>query len=106
MSADEALGLVYVPTGNASSDFYGRQRRPFDDKYSSAVVAIDAETGNPRWVFQTTHHDLWDYDVASQPTLIDIPSAKGQIRALIQPTKRGEIFLLGSHDRTPDRRRR
>ena len=95
MSADPTLGLVYAPTGNSSPDYYGAQRRPFDDKYSSAVVALDVDTGNVRWTFQTTHHDLWDYDVASQPTLVDIPAAGGSvIKALVQPTKRGEIFLL------------
>ncbi len=90
MSADEALGLVYVPTGNATPDYFGGKRRPFDDRYSSAVVALDAATGAVRWVFQTTHHDLWDYDVASQPALTEI----GGVPALIQPTKRGEIFVL------------
>ena len=95
MSADEQLGLVYFPTGNATPDYYGAQRRPFDDQYSSSVVAVDAETGQVRWHFQTTHHDLWDYDVASQPTLIDIPTASGAVEhALVQPTKRGELFLL------------
>jgi quinoprotein glucose dehydrogenase len=94
MSADETLGLVYVPTGNATPDYYGGRRRPFDDKYSSSVLAIDAETGALRWSFQTAHHDLWDYDVASQPTLIDLPSPGGIQHALIQPTKRGEIFVL------------
>lgn len=94
MSADEDLGLVYAPTGNATPDYFGAQRRPFDDQYSSSVVAIDAQTGRVRWSFQTTHHDLWDYDVASQPTLVDIAVAGHRRRALIQPTKRGEIFLL------------
>jgi quinoprotein glucose dehydrogenase len=94
MSADETLGLVYVPTGNATPDYYGGQRRPFDDKYSSSVLAIDAETGALRWSFQTAHHDLWDHDVASQPTLIDLPTPGGIQYALIQPTKRGELFVL------------
>ncbi len=94
MSADETLGLVYAPTGNATPDYFGAQRRPFDDRYASSVVAIDAETGGVRWSFQTTHHDLWDYDVASQPTLVDLPAPGGIRRALLQPTKRGEIFLL------------
>lgn len=95
MSGDENLGLVYVPTGNPSLDYYGRQRRSFDDKYGSSVVALDAVTGRPRWHFQTTHHDLWDYDVPSQPTLVDIPGPNGTvIRGLIQPTKRGELFYL------------
>lgn len=94
MSADERLGLVFAPLGGAAPDYAGAQRRPFDDAWSSSVVAIDAETGRPRWRFQTTHHDLWDYDVASQPTLIDLPTGQGMRPALIQPTKRGELFVL------------
>jgi len=94
MSADEELGLVYAPTGNATPDYYGAQRRPFDDQYSSSVVALDAETGKVRWSFQTVHHDLWDYDVASQPTLVDLPTSQGVRKALLQPTKRGEVFVL------------
>jgi quinoprotein glucose dehydrogenase len=94
MSADEQLGLVYVPTGNATPDYYGGRRRPFDDKYSSSVLALDAATGTLRWSFQTAHHDLWDYDVASQPTLVDLPGPGGIRHALLQPTKRGELFVL------------
>ena len=94
MSADEGLGLVYLPMGNSTPDLYGRQRRPFDDANSSAIIALDAETGRMRWRFQTTHHDLWDYDVPSQPTLVDLPTANGPRPALIAPTKRGEIFVL------------
>jgi quinoprotein glucose dehydrogenase len=94
MSADERLGLVYIPTGNSPPDYFGGYRRPFDDRYSSSVVAIDAATGKPRWSFQTVHHDLWDYDVGSQPTLVDLPTPGGVRYALIQPTKRGEIFVL------------
>lgn len=94
-SADEALGLVYLPTGNATPDFFGGQRRDFDDEFSSSVVALDAETGRLRWSFQTKHHDIWDHDVASPPTLIELPDATGTMRqALIQPTKAGEIFVL------------
>jgi quinoprotein glucose dehydrogenase len=94
ISADEALGLVYLPMGNSTPDAYGGQRRPFDDEVSSAVIALDAETGRLRWRFQVTHHDIWDYDVASQPTLVDLPTPQGTRHALIQPTKRGEIFVL------------
>lgn len=94
MSVDEELGLVYAPTGNATPDLYGGHRRPFDDEISSSVIALDIETGALRWVFQTTHHDLWDYDVPSQPTLVDLPVSGGVAHALIQPTKRGDIFLL------------
>ena len=94
MSADDALGLVYVPTGNATPDYFGAQRRPFDDKFSSSVVALDAETGRVRWSFQTLHHDLWDRDVPAQPTLVDLRVGRTVRQALIQPTKGGEIFVL------------
>jgi quinoprotein glucose dehydrogenase len=95
MSADEALGLVYMPTGNGIPDFWGGNRSPQVDKYSSAVVAVDATTGIPRWAFQTAHHDLWDLDVPAQPTLIDWPDSRGGvIPALVQPTKRAETFVL------------
>jgi len=94
MSADEKLGLVFVPTGNASPDWFGGNRTSEDEKYGSSVIAIDVATGDVRWSFQTTHHDLWDYDVASQPTLIDFPGPDGPIPALVQPTKRGELFVL------------
>lgn len=91
MSSDEAMGLVYAPMGNATPDYYGGHRTPLDDRVSSAIVALDAGTGAVRWSFQTTHHDLWDYDVPAQPTLVDLPDG---VPALIQPTKRGEIFVL------------
>ncbi len=94
ISSDEKLGLVYIPTGNPTPDYWGVYRRAFDEKYGSSIVAIDAETGVVRWYFQTAHHDPWDYDIASQPTLIDLPSSDGPIPALIQPTKRGELFVL------------
>jgi quinoprotein glucose dehydrogenase len=91
MSSDEALGLVYLPTGNATPDYFGGHRTANDDRFSSSVVALDATSGAVRWSFQTTHHDVWDYDVPAQPTLVDLP---GGIRGLLQPTKRGEIFFL------------
>jgi quinoprotein glucose dehydrogenase len=98
ISADEDLGLVYLPMGTSAPGYYGGYRTPVEDHYSSAVVALDAETGALRWSFQTTHHDLWDYDVSSQPTLVDLP---GGVKALLQPTKRGEIFLLDRRTGTP-----
>jgi quinoprotein glucose dehydrogenase len=93
-SGDEALGLVYVPMGNGSPDYWGLQRTPETDRFSTAVVALDADTGKVRWVFQAVHHDLWDYDLAAQPVLIDYPSANGKVPALIQATKTGQIFVL------------
>lgn len=94
MSADDELGLVYVPTGNSTPDYYGGYRRPIDDEISSSILALDIETGALRWKYQTVHHDLWDYDISGQPTLVDFPVAGKLIPALIQPTKRGEMFVL------------
>ena len=93
-SADEKLGMVYVPTGNTTPDYYGVHRSEAQDKHSTSVVALDAATGDVVWSFQTVHHDLWDYDVPSQPTLLDIPVGGESIPALIQPTKQGELFML------------
>lgn len=98
MSVDEALGLVYVPTGNATPDYHGGHRSAEMGRYSSSVVALNAATGKPRWSFQTVHHDLWDYDVGSQPVLVDLADGRP---ALIQPTKRGEIFMLDRRTGVP-----
>ena len=96
ISTDEDLGLVYVPTGNTSPDYYGGHRNGLD-YYSSSIVALDATTGAVRWHFQTVHHDIWDYDLPSQPTLFDIEIAGRPVKALAQTTKMGHIFIL---DRT------
>lgn len=93
-SADIANGLVYVPTGNAAPDHWGGFRRPFDERFGSAVVALDVATGQPRWVFQTVHHDLWDRDTPSQPVLADLRIGGRMRQALIQATKQGDIFVL------------
>ncbi|OCC23781.1 quinoprotein glucose dehydrogenase [Croceicoccus estronivorus] len=100
-SADEKLGLVYIPTGNPSPDHFGGKRSPDMDRYGSSVVALDVATGKVRWSFQTVHHDLWDYDVASQPVLADLPMDGKLVPALIQATKQGEIFLLDRRDGRP-----
>lgn len=101
LSADSELGLVYLPMGNGSPDFYGANRTPNTDHFSSAVVALDANTGAVRWVFQTVHHDLWDYDLAAQPVLADFPTESGPVPALIQATKTGQIFVLDRRDGHP-----
>lgn len=102
MSYDAKLGLVYLPTGNATPDFFGGQRSEFDDQWSSSVVALDVKTGQVRWHFQTTHHDLWDFDLPAQPLLYDIPDDKGGVQpALAQVTKQGEIFVLNRETGKP-----
>jgi quinoprotein glucose dehydrogenase len=93
-SGDDALGLVYLPMGNGSPDYYGPKRTPETDRFGTAVVALDAETGAVRWTFQAIHHDLWDYDLAAQPVLADFPVGNTTVPALIQATKTGQIFVL------------
>lgn len=100
-SVDERLGLVYIPTGNAGPDYVARHRNPAWEPYSSAVVALDIASGRLRWSFQTTHHDLWDYDAPAQPVLFDWPTPKGTIPAVVQPTKRGELFVLDRRTGAP-----
>ena len=95
ISADEALGLVYLPTGNVPPDFFGGFRSTEQDRYPSSIVALDAATGNVRWSFQTVHHDIWDYDIGAQPVLLDFPLEDGtSAPALITATKWGDVFVL------------
>jgi len=93
-AGDEELGYVYVPLGNSSVDYYGGNRKDCENKYNSSVVAIDVTTGKPAWHFQTVHYDLWDYDLGSQPTLVDFPHEGGTVPALILPSKQGQIYVL------------
>lgn len=93
-SYDPALGLIYVPLGNATPDGFGGARTPVVDRLATSVVALDARTGTLRWAFQTVHHDLWDMDVGSQPVLLDLDLPGGKVPALVQPTKTGNIFIL------------
>lgn len=102
MSYDEKLNLVYLPTGNTTPDFWAGQRTPQDDKYSSSIVAVDAKTGKVRWHFQTTHHDLWDFDLPSQPLLYDLPNGNGGTTpVIIQTSKQGMIFMLNRETGVP-----
>ena len=101
-SVDEELGLIYAPTGNETPDYFGGYRLESSDQYASSIVAIEGDTGNVRWSYQTVHHDIWDYDVPSQPTLIDLPGERGEkVRAVLQPTKRGEVFVLNRETGEP-----
>ena len=93
LSADTALGLVYVPTGSAAPDFFGGER-PGDNRYTNSVVALDGKTGKVRWHFQVVHHDLWDFDVGSQPSLITVPRDGREVPAVAVVTKMGHIFIL------------
>jgi quinoprotein glucose dehydrogenase len=89
-AGDEKLGLVYVPLGNVADDYISTGRTPLQNQYSSSVVALDATTGRPRWSFQTVKKDVWDYDLGSQPTLIDYRGTP----ALVIPSKQGDLYVL------------
>ena len=92
---DPELGLAYFPTGNQTPDFWTGNRHDYSDEYNDAVVAVDLKTGKERWHFRTANIDQFDYDVSSQPILYDLPKADGSSTpVLIQPTKRGQIFVL------------
>jgi quinoprotein glucose dehydrogenase len=93
LSGDAERGLVFVPVGNAPPDSYGGNRRGLD-YYSSSVVALRLATGEPVWRYQTVHHDIWDFDVPSQPELIQIPTVGGGRPAVVQSTKMGFVFIL------------
>lgn len=93
-STDEKLGLIYLPMGVATPDFFGGFRSPEVERFSNAVVAVDNKTGKVRWVYQIVHHDLWDYDVAAQPVLTDVRIG-GKVRpALISVSKTADAFVL------------
>jgi quinoprotein glucose dehydrogenase len=92
-AADPARGLVFVPTGSPSPDYYGGERLGNDD-YSNSLVALHSGTGKVVWFFQTVHHDLWDYDVASPPILFDVHRGGRTIAAVGVGSKDGNFFVL------------
>jgi quinoprotein glucose dehydrogenase len=100
ISVDEARDLVFLPTGNTSTDFYGGLRDNLD-YYSSSVVALRGSTGEVVWHFQMVHHDIWDYDTPAQPTLFEFERNGEKIPALAQPTKMGHLFLLNRETGEP-----
>ncbi len=93
LSLDEELGLVFIPTGSASPDFYGGERLG-DNRHANSIVALNAATGELVWARQLVHHDLWDYDVPAQPTLVSLERAGETLPALVQITKMGMMFVL------------
>jgi quinoprotein glucose dehydrogenase len=93
LSVDRARGLVFVPTGSPAPDFYGGER-PGNNRHGNSVVALEAATGKLVWEFQAVHHDLWDYDIAAQPSLITVPRGGTTHPAVVAATKMGFLFLL------------
>ncbi|WP_224491297.1 outer membrane protein assembly factor BamB family protein [Robertkochia flava] len=93
MALDQARGIVYVPTGSVSPDFFGGDR-PGDNRYANSLLALSAETGKLLWYFQFTHHDIWDRDLPAPPNLITVKRDGKPIPAVAQITKQGDIFLF------------
>jgi quinoprotein glucose dehydrogenase len=90
LSVDPKEDLVFIPVGSSAPDYYGGIRKG-DNKWSDSVVALRASSGKFVWGFQAVHHDLWDYDVASQPTLF---TWKDGTPAIVVNTKMGHVFVL------------
>ena len=92
-SADEELGLVYMPISSATNDMYGGHRIG-DNLFSQSLVAVNAETGERVWHYQTVHHGLWDYDPPAAPILMDINVEGREIKAVAQLTKQAFVFVF------------
>ncbi len=93
LTLDRERGLVFAPTGSASFDFYGANRLG-DDLYANCLLALDAETGKLVWYFQLVHHDLWDRDLPSAPTLVKLKQHGKTVDAVAQITKYGYVWLF------------
>jgi quinoprotein glucose dehydrogenase len=93
-SGDDELGLVYMPMGNSAVDYWGGDRSEAENTYSTAIVALDVETGDVRWHYQTVHYDIWDYDLGGQGTLVDFPAPDGPVPAIIMPSKQAQFYIL------------
>jgi len=92
LSVDADNGLVFAPVSQAGYDYAGLER-PGNNLYADSVVAIDAETGKLRWYQQTVHHDIWDYDLPAQPTLIDITRNGRKVPVVVQYSKTGMLYI-------------
>ena len=95
ISYDPAMNTVFLPMGSPSVDLWGVPRSALDHKYGASILALDATTGKEKWVYQTVHNDLWDFDIPMQPSLIDFPQKDGTSKpAVVFGTKAGQIFVL------------
>ena len=93
MALDAKRGMVFVPTGSATPDFYGASRRG-DNLFANSLVALDARTGEYRWHYQTVRHDLWDRDLPAPPNLVQLERNGMLIDAVAVTTKSGHLFLF------------
>ena len=96
MSYDPLMNTLFLPMGSSSTDIYGVERTQLNHKYGASVLALDASTGAEKWVYQTVHNDLWDFDLPMQPSLIDFtaPGTDKAVPAVVIGTKAGQIYVL------------
>ncbi|MXO66660.1 PQQ-binding-like beta-propeller repeat protein [Altericroceibacterium endophyticum] len=100
MTVDEETGMIYMPVGSPSPNYYGGDR-PGDNLYGNSLVAVDAESGEYKWHFQTIHHDLWDKDLPAPPVLIDIEKDGKIIPALAETGKTAYMYILNRETGEP-----
>ena len=100
LSVDPARGLVFVPTGSASPDFFGGERLG-SNRYANSLVALEGATGKVVWHRQLVHHDLWDYDLAAQPVLVELEREGKNVAAVVQATKMGLLFVFDRETGAP-----
>jgi quinoprotein glucose dehydrogenase len=93
MAVDERRGIVFAPTGSAASDFYGANRHG-DNLYANSLIALDARTGRRLWHFQGVHHDMWDRDFPSPPSLVTVRRGRQTTDAVAVATKHGQVFVF------------
>jgi quinoprotein glucose dehydrogenase len=93
LSLDEKRGMLFAPTGSASFDFYGGMRKGAN-LFANSIIALEAVTGKYIWHYQTLHHDVWDKDLPTPPSLVTIKHDGKNIDAVAQPSKNGFVFLL------------
>ena len=93
MSYDPELNMVYFPVEAPTGDYYGGHR-PGNNLFAGSVVAVDLDTGERAWHYQTVHHDIWDWDLPAAPVLADITVDGREIKALVVPTKQSYMFVL------------
>jgi quinoprotein glucose dehydrogenase len=99
---DAKLDIVYLPMGVRTPDIWGGDRTPEQERYASGLLALNASTGKLAWFYQTAHHDLWDMDQPSQPTLADITGKDGQtVPVVYAPAKTGNLFVLDRRTGVP-----
>jgi glucose dehydrogenase len=99
-AASEAEGMLYCPTGSASYDFYGGDRKGAN-LYANSVLALEGKTGKLRWHRQLVHHDLWDYDLPAAPVLLEVKREGKTVPALVQVTKMGFVWFLDRRNGEP-----